>query len=70
MSQQLKVGGLVVALSLCAGVALAQTASESREAAMARGWSRLAAGQPAEAAAIAERVLSRSPRDHDALSLA
>jgi HEAT repeat protein len=70
VSQQLKVGTLTIALSLCAVAAFPQTASETRETLLSRGWSRLAAGQPGEAATIAERVLARIPRDHDALSLA
>jgi len=71
VSQQLKIGALLMVLwcSAAAG-ASAQTANESREAALARGWSRLAAGQAAEAARIADGVLTRTPRDHDALSLA
>jgi hypothetical protein len=71
VSQQLKIGALLMVLwcSAAAG-AFAQTANESREAALARGWSRLAAGQAAEAATIANGVLTRTPRDHDALSLA
>ena len=61
---------VVAALWLCgAAAALAQTAAESREAMLSRGWNRLAAGQPADAATIAERILTRAPRDHDALSL-
>jgi HEAT repeat protein len=63
-------GALVAALWLCGeSAAFAQTAAESREAMLARGWSRLAAGQPAEAATVAERMLARGARDHDALSL-
>ena len=71
MTQQLKVGALVAVLSLgSAANGLGQTAPESREASLSRGWSRLAAGQPGEAATIAERLLTRTPRDHEALSLA
>ena len=67
----LRVAALVAALTLPAvNSALAQTAGETREAMLSRGWSRLAAGQPNEAATIAERALTRMPRDHDALSLA
>ncbi len=68
--QRLEVSALVAALWLCgAAAAFAQTAAESREAMLARGWSRLAAGEPAEAATVAQRMLTRGPRDHDALSL-
>lgn len=71
MIQQLKVAALAAVLSLAgAAGAHGQAAPESREALLSRGWSRLAAGQAAEAAAIAERMLTRVPRDHDALSLA
>ena len=70
VTQQLKAGLLAAALTWCGVVpALAQT-TESREALLSRGWSRLAAGQPVEAATIAEGLLTRTPRDHDALSLA
>ena len=71
MRRQLEIGALLVALT-CGGAlpAFSQGATESRELLLSRGWSRLAAGQPAEAATIAERVLDRTPRDHDALSLA
>ena len=70
MSQRLKVFAVVVALSLPVASAGAQTAVESRETMIARGWSRLAAGQPGDAATIAERALTGAPRDHDFLALA
>ena len=71
LSQQLKVGALAAVLSLGSVVAAhGQAAPASREASRSRGWSRLAAAQPAEAATIAERLLTRTPRDHEALSLA
>ena len=64
-----RIGTLVVLAHLGAASAFAQPA-ETREALLARGWTRLAAGQAADAATIAERMLAKAPRDHDALSLA
>jgi HEAT repeat protein len=68
--RELKRFGMVVVLAHLGAVAALAQPGETRETQLARGWTRLAAGQPAEAATIAERLLAKTPRDHDALSLA
>jgi HEAT repeat protein len=61
---------LFAALLVAPAHAVAQATPPSKEAQLARGWTELAAGRAANAAEIAGRLLTTSPRDHGVVSLA
>lgn len=58
-----------IAIAVLGSVVQAQEPA-SRPARLAAGWGAVAAGQPAQAFTIAEKLLGERPDDHDAVSLA